>query len=183
MQYTLKNNIIKIDNGDHYYTGDVTPDMFPEEIRDNYEEIINQSFENYSDDKYNVTLTLKLDGPVPLIFINFQYKVKPFSFKRSITIPIIYHLKEFKDYTNERIEKLENEIISLKDLISVLLEEKKIDNKIDDSQTDDEDDDDEDEEKEALRYEQAGWGRPVKGSKKTCEVIQTKSTKKVVSKK
>lgn len=56
MQFTLKNNTIKIDNGDHYYTGEISPEMFPEEIRDNYEEIINQSFENYSDDKYSVLI-------------------------------------------------------------------------------------------------------------------------------
>jgi hypothetical protein len=172
MQFTLKNNIIKIDNGDHYYTGDVTPDMFPEEIRDNYEEIINQSFENYSDDKYNVTLTLKLDGPVPLIIINFQYKVKPFSFKRSIDIPIIYHLKEFTDYTNERIEYLENEIKDLRQIISVLMESKN-DNKIDDSTEESEEDDEEEEEIVEI---------PIKGGKKIPAVVQMKNGRQVVRK-
>jgi len=175
MQYTLKNNTIKIDNGDHYYTGDVTPDMFPEEIRDNYEEIINQSFENYSDDKYNVTLTLNLDGTVPQIIIYFQYKVKPFSFKRSILIPIIYHLKDFKDYTNERIEKLENEIKDLKEIISVLMESKD-DNKIDDT-TEDSEEDSNDEEKEEHVVE-----IPIKGGKKIPAVVQMKNGRQVIRK-
>jgi hypothetical protein len=120
--------------------------MFPEEIRDNYEEIIIQSFENYSDDKVNITLTLKLDEPIQLIIINFQYKVKPFSFKRSISIPIFYHLKDFKDYTNERIENLENEIKILRVIIEDLKD--KNNNKIDDSEEDNDDDEEEDNDEE-----------------------------------
>ena len=170
MQFILKNNTIKIDNGDHYYTGDVTPEMFPEEIRDNYEEIINQSFENYSDDKYNVTLTLNLDEVIHQIIINFQYKVKPFSFKRSIVIPIIYHFKDFKDYTNERIEKLENEIKDLREIISVLMECKN-DNKIDDST----EEDDEEEEEEIVEVQ-------CKGGKKIPAVVQMKNGRQVVRK-
>jgi gas vesicle protein len=182
MQYTLKNNTIKIDNGDQYYTGDVTPDMFPEEISENYEEIINQSFENYNDDKYNVTLTLNFDNSIQQIIINFQYKVKPFSFKRSIVIPIKYHLKDFKDYTNERIEKLENEIKDLREIISVLTEEKNTNNKIDDSENasdeeDDEDETEEDDEKEEIIQ------IPIRGGKKIPAVVQMKGGRQVVSKK
>jgi hypothetical protein len=177
MQYTLKNNTIKIDNGDHYYTGDVIPDMFPEEIRDNYEEIINQSFQNYSDDKYNVTLTLNLESQKQII-IDFQYKVKPFSFKRSITIPIIYHLKDYKDYTNERIEKLENEINDLREIISVLMECKntnKIDDSTENSQQEDEDSEEDEEEEEIVEI-------PIKGGKKIPAVVQMKNGRQVVRK-
>ena len=118
---TLKNNNLKIDNGDHYYTGEISPEMFPEEIRDNYEEIVNQSFENYSDDKYSVSIINTCDIKNPSFTINFQYNVKPFTFKRSILIPVVYHLKDFQDYTNERIEKLDNEVANLRSLVESLL--------------------------------------------------------------
>jgi len=173
MQYTLKNNIIKIDNGDHYYSGEVLSEIFPEEIRDNYEEIINQSFENYSDDKYTVTLTNNFNDNFNQIIINFQYKVKPFSFKRSIIIPVTYHLKDFKDYTNERIEKLENEIVSLKELISKLMKENIINNQIDDS-NDEEDNDDEEEEIIEI---------PIKGKGKMSTVVHMKNGRQVIKNK
>ena len=121
MQMTLKNNNLKIDNGDHYYTGEISPEMFPEEIRDNYEEIVNQSFENYSDDKYSVSIINTCDLKNPSFTINFQYNVKPFTFKRNIIIPVVYHLKDFQDYTNERIEKLDNEVANLKSMVESLL--------------------------------------------------------------
>ena len=180
MQYTLKNNIIKIDNGDHYYTGEVNDYMFPEEIRDNYVEIINQSFENFSDDKTSITLTNNFDDDNCQITIEFQYKVKPFSFKRSIVIPVFYHLKDFKDYTNERIEKLENEISSLKELITVLMEEKNNNsNKIDDEEEEEEEEEDEEEEDEEEEEE-----RPIElvipVKKTTRTVVQTKNGKQLI---
>ena len=103
--------------------------------------------------------------------INFQYKVKPFSFKRSISIPIVYHLKDYKDYTNERIEKLENEIKDLRETISVLMESKN-DNKIDDS-TEDSEEDSNDEEIVEI---------PIKGGKKIPAVVQMKNGRQVVRK-
>jgi hypothetical protein len=171
MQFTLKNNTIKIDNGDHYYTGDISAEMFPEEIRDNYEEIINQSFENYSDDKYSVSIVNNFDLKDPSFTINFQYNVKPFTFKRNILIPVVYHLKDFQDYTNERIEKLDNEVATLRSLVESLLNKNTID---DDEDSDLEDTDSTLSEEEIVEV-------PVKGGKRVPVVVQMK--KQVAAKK
>jgi len=169
MQFTLKNNKLKIDNGDHYYTGDISSEIFPEEIRDNYEEIVNQSFENYSDDKYSVSIVNNFDIKDPSFTINFQYNVKPFTFKRNILIPVVYHLKDFQDYTNERIEKLDNEVATLRSLVESLLNKNTID-----EDSDLEDDDSTLSEEEIVEV-------PVKGGKRVPVVVQMK--KQVAAKK
>ena len=106
MQFNYNKSTLKIDNGDHYYTALVTEEMFPEEIRDNFEEIIQQSFNNYSDTQYSVTHSFENNT----FTIHFNYKVKPFTFKRNVVINMDHHLKDYKDYTNERIEKLEAQV-------------------------------------------------------------------------
>ena len=175
MQFTLKNNTIKIDNGDHYYTGDISPEMFPEEIKDNYEEIVNQSFENYSDDKYSVSIVNNFDLKDPSFTINFQYNVKPFTFKRNILIPVVYHLKDFQDYTNERIEKLDNEVATLRSLVESLLNKNTIDD--DDNEEEEEEDDD------STLSEEEIVEVPVKGGKRVPVVVQMKSGRQVAAKK
>jgi hypothetical protein len=164
MQFTLKNNKLKIDNGDHYYTGDISSEMFPEEIRDNYEEIVNQSFENYSDDKYSVSIVNNFDVTAPSFTINFQYNLKPFTFKRNILIPVVYHLKDFQDYTNERIEKLDKEVATLRSLVESLLNKNTID---DEEDSDLEDNDSTLSEDEIVEV-------PVKGGKRVPVVVQMK---------
>jgi hypothetical protein len=167
MQFTLKNNTIKIDNGDHYYTGEISSEMFPEEIRDNYEQIINQSFENYSDDKYSVSIVNNFDIKDPSFTINFQYNVKPFTFKRNILIPVVYHLKDFQDYTNERIEKLDNEVATLRSLVESLLNKNIIDDEQEEEDSDLEDNDSTLSEEEIVEV-------PVKGGKRVPVVVQMK---------
>jgi hypothetical protein len=119
MQYTLKDNTIKIDAGNHYYIGNVKPEDFPEEIRDNYLEIIQQSFDDFTSDEYSVSKKFTEDG----YYIDFHYKAKPFSFKRCIEIKMEYHEKDYKDYTNERIEKMEETINSLNEQLNDLRSE------------------------------------------------------------
>lgn len=176
MQFTLKNNTLKIDNGDHYYTGEISSEMFPEEIRDNYEEIVNQSFENYSDDKYSVSIVNNFDLKDPSFTINFQYNVKPFTFKRNILIPVVYHLKDFQDYTNERIEKLDNEVATLRSLVESLLNKNTIDDDDNEEEREDEEDDD------STLSEDEIVEVPVKGGKRVPVVVQMKG-RQVVAKK
>lgn len=110
MQFLLKGDTLKVDNGDHYWHGKVTSELFPEEIRDNYTDIIEKSFINYSNDEYSVTNNYENKN---LYVINFHYKAKPFTFKRTIEIPMEYCLKDYQDYTNERIELLEKTVSDL----------------------------------------------------------------------
>jgi hypothetical protein len=143
MQFTLKNNTIKIDNGDHYYTGDICSEMFPEEIRDNYLDIIEKSFNNFTDEEYSVLRDFEDTGRY---IINFHYKSKPFSFKRTIEIPMALKEKDFKDYTNERIEKLEEQIKKLNESFQTV--QLSIQQKSEMLEDNDEDDDEEEEEEE-----------------------------------
>ena len=189
MQFSYKNNILKIDNGDHYYTTDIKQEMFPEEIRDNFEEIIEQSFINYSDTTYNVTHEFNnfnnennnFNKENNIFTIFFNYLQKPFSFKRIIEFKMNYHMKDFKDYTNERIEKLESTIGKLESTIEelkVMFTVKKDEPTINDEEEDEEDDDDEDSE------EQVEVQLPVtKGGKKVTAVVQMRGGRQVVSKK
>lgn len=170
MHYTLKNNTIKIDMGDHYYSGEVIPEMFPEEIRDNYLEIVEQSFNDYSDDQCSVSHLFENKEYI----INFTYKSKPFCFKRNIKITMEQTMKDFRDYTNERIESLENQIEQLKKLVFELKDEKMALQIIRDSNSEDEDEDEEeeDEEEEDKREPVNTKATIVKGGKKVNAVVQ-----------
>jgi hypothetical protein len=177
MLYTLKNNTIKIDMGDHYYSGDVIPEMFPEEIRDNYLEIVEQSFNDYSDEQCSVNHLFENKEYI----INFTYKSKPFCFKRTIKITMEQTMKDFRDYTNERIEGLENQIAELKKIVIELKDEKFALQMIRDTNSDDEDgeedeeeDDEEEEEKEPVNAKAV----LTKGGKKIAAVVQLATQKR-----
>jgi hypothetical protein len=176
MQFSYKNNLLKIDNGDHYYTAEVKQEMFPEEIRDNYEEIIEQSFINYSDATYSVSHEFNnFDKDNNIISITFNFTQKPFTFKRLIEFKMIYHLKDYKDYTNERIEKLEASNIELKNMVEEL--KSKIDNLLLNKNDTEEEEDEEEEEEEEEEVV------PVKGGKKVPTVVQMRGGKQVTAKK
>jgi hypothetical protein len=173
MQYSIKDDQLKVDFGDHYYKGSISSDYFPEEIRDNYLDILQKSFENFIDEEYSV---IKNFDDKTKYIINFHYKSKPFSFKRVIEIPMLKVEKDFKDYTNERIEKLENIVESLKaELLS--LKTDKISEHIIDNESDLENDKDSDEESDAPEP------ISVRGGKKLQTVVQMKNGKQMISKK
>ena len=117
MQFLIKGDSLKVDCGDHYWQGFVTPELFPEEIRENYWNIVEKSFENFSNDEYSVTRNW--DDKTKYV-INFHYRAKPFTFKRVIEIEMEKHLKDYKDYTNERIELLEKTVADLKDKLNTV---------------------------------------------------------------
>jgi hypothetical protein len=154
MHITYSNNTLKIDNGDHYYTGQVTKSMFPESIADEFEDIIVKSFEDFSDDNTNIKHTINETEYI----IEFKFISKLLKLSETIKINIFRKEKDFKDYINERIEKLEKDNQELKDkmaeLVTIILkndeeleksEESEKSEKSEESE-DDEDDDDEPEE-------------------------------------
>jgi hypothetical protein len=145
-------------------------DMFPEEIKDNYLEIIQQSFDDFTDDKYSVTKNFE---DKTKYIINFTYKVKPFSFKRQIIIPVDYHMKDYQDYTNERIEKLEKIIETMAEEIQNLKLSKLIDDEHEDS---DEKEDNSEEEEDDVEIKV-----PItKGGKTIGVAVQMKNGRQVV---
>lgn len=101
---------IKIDNGDHYYLGSVTQEMFPSDLK-NYVEVVEKSLLNYSDncEKIINSITKMEDGKM---FYTINYSITYGSFTRSFEIPILlsYHKKEQMDYINERFGQLETQI-------------------------------------------------------------------------
>jgi hypothetical protein len=118
MQLTYTNNQIKIDNGDHYYIGLIKKESFPENLRSDFEDIIDKSFINFSDDNYTVIHSISDDHKEYLI--DFKFICKPVTIRELIKINLIRHDKDFKDYINERIEKLEKENVLLKEKVSEL---------------------------------------------------------------
>jgi len=78
---------------------------------------------------------------------------------------VVYHLKDFQDYTNERIEKLDNEVATLRSLVESLLNKNTIDD--DDNEEEDDDDDSTLSEEEIVEV-------PVKGGKRVPVVVQMK---------
>lgn len=182
MLFTIKDNLLKIDMGDHYYQGKIIQDLFPEEIKDNYIDILQNSFIDYVDDDYSVT---KNFDDKNCYVINFSFKAKPFSFKRKIEIPVTKHEKDFKDYTNERIEKLETlvnklfqEVESLKlskdNLIKVEDEDNIEESEVEESEVEESDDD--------SQVEDIQIPITVKGGKKVPAVVQMKNGRQVVKK-
>ena len=108
MLFTYSNNVLKIDNYDHYFCGNVDKSSFPEIIKEEYEEIIKKSFNNYSNNE--MSIENEFIEPYEEYKINFSYHSKPIFFKASIIISLEKHQKDFKDYMNERIVKLEEQI-------------------------------------------------------------------------
>jgi len=177
MLFTIKDNLLKIDMGDHYYQGKIIQDFFPEEIKDNYIDILQNSFIDYVDDDYSVT---KNFDDKNCYVINFSFKAKPFSFKRKIEIPVTKHEKDFKDYTNERIEKLETLVNKLFQEVESLKLSK--DNLI---KVEDEDNNEESEVEESdddSQVEDIQIPITVKGGKKVPAVVQMKNGRQVVKK-
>jgi len=172
MQFSISDDTLKIDNKNSFYSGQVSMDMFPEEIKENYLEIIQQSFDDFIDDKYSVTKNF--DDKTKYI-INFSYKVKPFSFKRQIIIPVDYHMKDYQDYTNERIEKLEKIIDTMAKEIQSLKLSKLIDDDKD-SDNDQKEDNTEEEEEDDVEIKV-----PItKGGKTVGVAVQMKNGRQVV---
>jgi hypothetical protein len=183
MLFTIKDNLLKIDMGDHYYQGKIFQDLFPEEIKDNYLDILNQSFIDFTDDEYSVT---KNFDDKNVYIINFCYKSKPFSFKRKIEIPVTKHEKDFKDYTNERIEKLESIVNKLsQELDSFKLSKENLNKEIlikeeeDENEEENEEESDSDKESET---EEVHIPITAKGGKKVAAVVQMKNGRQVVKK-
>jgi len=108
MLFTYSNNVLTIDNNDHYFRGKVDKSSFPDIIKEEYEEIIKKSFNNYCNDE--MSIENEFIEPYEEYKINFSYHSKPIFFKASIIISLEKHQKDFKDYMNERMEKLEEQI-------------------------------------------------------------------------
>jgi hypothetical protein len=150
LNYNEEKNQLKIDNGDHYYFATVTKNDFPSIISDDYIDIIKKSFDNFSDENTSVKHNLTEDSYV----INFDYNCKPIKISEIIKIKIVRHEKDFKDYTNERIEKLELKIVELSagiSKIATMLENKIITTESEDKneiEVESEEEEEEDSEKE-----------------------------------
>ena len=110
MQITYNNNNLKIDNGDHYYIGIVTKELFPPIIADNYDTIIKKSFENFSDEVSSIKSTI-LDSKY---IIDFKFNSRLINVSEKVEIPITKYDKDYRDYINERIQKLESDNKELK---------------------------------------------------------------------
>jgi len=148
MHITYFNNTLKIDNGDHYYTGQVTKSMFPESIADEFEDIIVKSFDDFSDDNTNIKHTINETEYI----IEFKFISKLLKLSETIKINIFRKEKDFKDYINERIEKLEKDNQELKDkmteLEAIILKKDEELKKLEDY----DEDDDEDDEPEEIKF-------------------------------
>lgn len=108
MLFTYSNNVLTIDNNDHYFRGNVDKSSFPEIIKEEYEEIIEKSFNNYSNNE--MSIENEFIEPYEEYKINFSYHSKPIFFKAFIIISLEKHQKDFKDYMNERMVRLEEQI-------------------------------------------------------------------------
>jgi hypothetical protein len=155
MLFTYSNNVLKIDNNDHYFYGNVDKSSFPDIIKEEYEEIIIKSFTNISNNEMDISKIFI--EPYNEYIIKFLYHSKPIFFETSIIIPLERHQKDFKDYMNERMVKLEEQIlilsIKLESVSSNLINKKKEfaiekENKEENNDSDEEDDSDEEEEEE-----------------------------------
>jgi hypothetical protein len=111
MLFSYSNNTIKIDNNDHYFVGKVDKSAFPEIIKEEYEDIIMKSFNDYSDATMDVKKSFC--EPYSEYTIEFSFHQKPIFFTSSIRITLDKHQKDFKDYMNERMVKLEEQVATL----------------------------------------------------------------------
>ena len=156
MLFTYSNNVLKIDNNDHYFYGNVDDSSFPDIIKEEYEEIIIKSFTNISNNEMDISQIFI--EPYNEYIIKFSYHSKPIFFETSIIIPLERHQKDFKDYMNERMVKLEEQIltlsIKLESLSSNLINKKKEDKeKIEEDDDEDEDNEEENDEEDSEEEE------------------------------
>jgi len=167
MHKTYNNNELKIDNGDHYYIGQVSKTIFPEIIANDYEDIIEKSLNDFTDE----TTTIKHTITEKEYIIDFKFVCKPLKISEIIKINITRKDKDFKDYVMERIEKLENENkelkIKLAELATIVLK----------TQEEDEEEDEDDEEEEEEEPDESKFVTSAIKGKST--VVSTKPVQKV----
>lgn len=111
MHYTYEKDSIKIDDDDHYFIGKVDKQQFPEVIREDFEDIIEKSFNDYQDN--NMTIKHNFNEDSLNYTIEFSYHQKPIFLTSTIQITMERHDKDFKDYMNERVQKLEAQVATL----------------------------------------------------------------------
>jgi hypothetical protein len=169
MLFTYSNNVLKIDNNDHYFCGKVDKSSFPEIIKEEYEEIIKKSFNNYSNNE--MSIENEFIEPYEEYKINFSYHSKPIFFNASIIISLEKHQKDFKDYMNERMVRLEEHVVKLEEQIKELnikLEPNKSkieyekDSEIEDSSEEEEEEEQEEEQEEIIIPPPKSKGRNTK---------------------
>lgn len=154
MLFTYSNNVLTIDNNDHYFRGNIDKSSFPDIIKEEYEEIIKKSFNNYSNNE--MSIENEFSEPYDEYKINFLYHSKPIFFNTSIIISLEKHQKDFKDYMNERMIKLEEHIVKLEEQIKELNINSKLTNKAKeieyekDSEIEDSSEEEEEDEKEEI---------------------------------
>jgi len=171
MPITYNNNELRIDNGDHYYIGQVAKTMFPEIIANDYEDIIEKSLNDFSDENTTIKHTITEQQYI----IDFKFVCKPLKISEIIKVNITRKDKDFKDYVIERIEKLENENKELKTKLSELAtivlktQESSEESSHEDDEEDEEDNDDDDEPDESKFVTHA-----IKGKS---NVVSTKVTR------
>ena len=119
--YNATKKQIIIDNEDHYFVGDVGQNLFPEVIRDSYEDIILRSFNGHVDESTKIAHTFEND----IYKILFDFNCKPLIFQTVVDIQMVKHQKDYKDYMNERVSKLEATIKKLTEQIETIIEMKK----------------------------------------------------------
>jgi hypothetical protein len=174
MQITYNNNELKIDKGDHYYIGAVSKELFPEIIANDYEDIIEKSLNNFSEDNTTISHTITEQQYI----IDFKFVCKPLKIFEIIKINITRKDKDFKDYVLERIEKLEIENKELKTKLSelatiVLKTQESSDEEDDDEDKDEDEDEDEDEEPDESKF-------VTKSIKGKSTVVSTKPVQKPI---
>ena len=171
MLFTYSNNVLTIDNKDHYFRGNVDKSSFPDIIKDEYEEIIEKSFNNYSNNQ--MSIENEFIEPYEEYKINFSYHSKPIFFKASIIISLEKHQKDFKDYMNERMVRLEELVVGLEEQIKELNINSKLTNKnkeieyeedsdIEDSSEEEEEEEEKEEEEEIIIPPPKSKGRNTK---------------------
>lgn len=116
--YNATKKQIIIDNEDHYFVGDVVQNSFPEVIRDSYEDIIVRSFNGHVDESTKIAHTFEND----IYQILFDFNCKPLIFQTVVDIQMVKHQKDYKDYMNERVSKLEATIKKLTEQIETIMD-------------------------------------------------------------
>ncbi len=137
-----------IDCDHYYYTGMVEPELFPQDIRNSYLEIVSKSFEGYTDNTTKISGyfengNLSADNMyiVDILFTSTFYKNQQY-----INIPLTITKKDRVDYLESKVNSLTQELLDVKEILQILIKNNKA---LSDSEDTDEEEDAEEDHKKS----------------------------------
>jgi hypothetical protein len=124
-KFVIENGEEKVlfDCGPSVLKGVITQDIIPDNFKDNYKDIIQKSFNGYTDESINITGNFSHENfsTDNKFNIKISFTTKFYSFEKEIIIPLVAFNKDRVDYLEEKITQLTSKLKSMDLLLTEVI--------------------------------------------------------------